>query len=284
VSALAPVFVDTQVAADLMSNSADVKVIDCTVLDDGDPVLAFHQQHIQGAQYIDLRYFRNQSSPYPYMLTSPQQFTDQMKLLNIKTSTRVLLYDQSYGYPATRIYWMLRTFGHENVSVINGGLKKWMSENRTVVSTPGYGTDDDYAYVFQPQLYRSFEQIIELEKLIPANLTTEQIVDARSPAMYNAGHIIGAKNLLYKLTMNADGTIKTPQEILDIAAANGVSFSDPITAHCYAGMSASWLFAALQHAGHNQTALYDGSWAEYSDRKNKSVESLAQLASSFFLY
>lgn len=96
-----------------------------------------------------------------------------MKLLNIKKSTRVILYDTASNYYATRIYWMLRVFGHENASVLDGGFKKWIKENRTVESTQGYGSESDYDYVFIPALYRSFEQILDLEVAIKTNATTE---------------------------------------------------------------------------------------------------------------
>ena len=90
--AMAPVFLGTQDSNDLINGDSDVKVLDCTVSND-DAILNYHSSHLPGAQFIDLRYFRNQSSPYSFMLTSQDQFVDQMKLLNIKKSTRVLLYD-----------------------------------------------------------------------------------------------------------------------------------------------------------------------------------------------
>ena len=68
---------------------------------------------------------------------------------------------------------MLRVFGHENASVIDGGFKKWSAENRSVESTAGYGAESDYDYVFIPALYRSFEQILDLEVEIKTNATTD---------------------------------------------------------------------------------------------------------------
>ena len=77
---------------------------------------------------MDLRYLRDMSSPHPNMLPSTKHFTDAMKGLDVKLSTRVILYDTKAGQPffATRAYFIFKAFGHKNVSVLNGGLTKWV--------------------------------------------------------------------------------------------------------------------------------------------------------------
>lgn len=195
-----------------------------------------------------------------------------MMTLNIKKSTRVITYDSTQGYHATRCYWMLRVYGHENVSVLDGGFNKWKSEKRPLESTPGYGDAADYEYTLQKDLYRSFEQILELEVLIKNKETLEQIADARPQATFDAGHIEGAIDVWWKLLQNDDGTVKSPSEIIEIASSKGIDINNPITTTCQTGMSASWLYASFQHAGNKKTALYDGSYAEYSDRKKKETK------------
>ena len=197
-----------------------------------------------------------------------QQFTDMMKLQGIKKSTRVVLYDKGTGVYATRIYWMLRTYGHENASVLNGGFKKWTAEGRRVVSSLGFETDstDGFDYAFNADLYRYFEQVQVLSANIVAGTSQEQLSDARPKTSYDAGHIPGAINVFYQTLQNADGTIKTPAEIRSIALSNGIDLTRPQVVSCGTGITASWLFASYQHAGSQQTALYDGSWQEWSDR------------------
>jgi thiosulfate/3-mercaptopyruvate sulfurtransferase len=86
------------------------------------------------------------SSPYPYMLCSEKTFSDFLKLHSIKTSSRVVLYDQKVAQPywATRAYWMFRTFGLKNVSVLDGGLSKWANEGRATQTDAEAGSEDDY--------------------------------------------------------------------------------------------------------------------------------------------
>lgn len=112
-----------------------------------------------------MRYQRDMTSPYPYMIPSLKHFTDSMKFYGIKPTTRVVLYDTKpgQGYSTSRVYWIFKVFGHKNVSILNGGFKKWVSEGRKTESSATVGTDDDYKYEFNPSIYRTFEQIVEYE-------------------------------------------------------------------------------------------------------------------------
>ncbi len=129
--------------------------------------MSYHESHIPGAGVIDLNLFRDIQSPYSYMLPKPQEFVDHMKYLGIKKSTRVVVYDKANSYYATRVYWMLQTYGHSKVSFLNGGFKKWVVEKRPVESTQGFTgktSADDFSYDFNPALYRTFEQVNKLSK------------------------------------------------------------------------------------------------------------------------
>lgn len=175
------------------------------------------------------------SSKYPFMLPGVDQFIDFMKLYGIKKSTRVVLYDTMSGYYATRVHWMLRTYGHTQVSVLDGGFQKWNAENRITVSSAGFEngiTTDDFNYAFEPQLYRYFEQVVQLSKDIRANSTLERIIDARPLPTYEAGHIDQAIDLWWGSLQNADGTIKTPAEIRSIAAKAGINIDNPLVTSC----------------------------------------------------
>jgi len=69
--------------------------------------------------------------------------------------------------------------------------------------------------------------------------------------------------------------MKSSEEIKAVFEANGADLSAPITTTCTSGVSACVLFAALKSIGHEKTAMFDGSWTEYSmrikDREGKSA-------------
>ena len=96
---------------------------------------------------------------FPFMLPSEQQWSDYLKQNNIKLSTRVVLYENIAGQPywATRVYWMFRIFGHQHVSVLNGGFKKWSAEGRPTETTENLGTEEEYKAVMNKDMYRTFE-------------------------------------------------------------------------------------------------------------------------------
>ena len=81
------------------------------------------------------------------MLPDQKQFRDQMKHLRVKLSDQVVFYTNAGNMQAGRAYWMLKAYGHKNVSILNGGLKKWTSEGRATESTADMGAEKDYEYV-----------------------------------------------------------------------------------------------------------------------------------------
>lgn len=169
-----------------------------------------------------------------------------MKALRIKRSTRVVLYDSKPGYiyQATRAYFMLRAFGHTNVSVLNGGLTKWMAESRQVESTPQ--SAEDYDYKLDSSLITSYEQIRELEKAISAKESDTQILDVRVESAYQAGKIEHAQNVFWKQVLNEQtGTVKTPEQIREVLTTAGIDLTRPLIASCNSGMTATFMVAAL---------------------------------------
>ena len=147
----------------------DLEVLNCTVYqtpEEGDPVIDHWKNHIPTANYLDIRYLRDTTKPYPYMMPTQQHFCDVMKAMQIKKYTRIVLYDTKPGqtYFATRAYFMFRAFGHQNVSVLNGGMTKWVAEGREISKVEV--NSEDYDYKVDPSLLVTYEQIRELEKSI----------------------------------------------------------------------------------------------------------------------
>ncbi len=119
---------------------------------DGDPIMDHHKKHIPESEYMNIKYMRDMSSPYPMMMPSEKQFTDYMKEHRIKKGSRIIFYDTKHGQPyfATRAYYMFRAFGHQNVSVLDGGMSKWIKEEKPTEETKNAGTEDDYNYKLDP--------------------------------------------------------------------------------------------------------------------------------------
>jgi thiosulfate/3-mercaptopyruvate sulfurtransferase len=91
---------------------------------------------------------------------------------------------------------MFQVYDLQNVSVLNGGLAKWVAEGRPTHTDSA--TEDDFKVTFRPEFLKTFPQIVELEKEIAEGKSQIPIIDARSQPYYEAGHIPISKNLPFK--------------------------------------------------------------------------------------
>ena len=107
-----------------------------------------------------------------------------------------------------------------------------------------------------------------------SKLKDAQILDARSAARFKgaapepreglrSGHIPNSKNLPFTELLNADGTMKSVDELRNIMEAHGVNMRAPVITSCGSGVTAAIINLALARLGHPNHALYDGSWAEW---------------------
>src|SRR6478735_7051031 len=90
--------------------------------------------HIPGAVFFDVDAVSDQSNPLPHMFPDAGQFGRDVGALGIGNDHTVVLYDSGGWVAAPRAWWMFLSFGHQNVRVLNGGLKKWVGEGRKVES------------------------------------------------------------------------------------------------------------------------------------------------------
>src|SRR5580700_8145669 len=138
--------VETDWLADHLADP-NVRVFDCTTHLIPDPkttyqvvpgVEDFKQGHIPGAQFIDmLRAVSDTSQRLRFMRQTPEEFAAAMRRLGVNGTSRVITYSTANPWWATRMWWLLRVFGHDNAAVLNGGWQKWSRENRPSEAGPG---------------------------------------------------------------------------------------------------------------------------------------------------
>lgn len=243
-----------------------------------DPVAEYHAGHIPGAQFFHIDDIADPNSDLPHMLPSAADFATAVGAMGISNKDRVVVYDGMGLQSAARVWWEFRAFGHDNVALLNGGLPKWTAEGRpleTDVPAPAPAT---FNAALNPALVRSVEQLL-------ANTETraEQVLDVRPRGRYDgtdaeprpglrSGHIPGAKHLVYTDILNDDRTLKDAEALRAALDGSGIDLNGPVVTSCGSGITASAMALGLHLIGHDQWAVYDGSWTEWGGRTDTPIE------------
>ena len=96
------------------------------------PRIEHIRQRIPNSIMFDFEAFSCQKANFAYAVPSEAQFKEHMKLLNVRKNDIIVVYDKIGKVSAPRAFWMLKTFGIDNVAILNGSFTKWLAENRPV--------------------------------------------------------------------------------------------------------------------------------------------------------
>jgi thiosulfate/3-mercaptopyruvate sulfurtransferase len=256
---------------------------DVRILESDEDALLYASGHIPGAQQID--WFTTLQHPTRRDFLTKEAFEQLCSSLGIGNDTTVVFYGDKNNWFACYALWLFQYYGHEKVKILNGGRQKWQAEGRALTKeVPSYPRTSYHAKDPDPSVraFRSevFEQV-EARK---------PLVDVRSPKEYSGellhmeaypqegatrgGHIPGAVNIPWSQAVDANtGEFKTPEELEQLFAGQGITPDQDVIAYCRIGERSSLTWFVLKHLlGYPSVKNYDGSWTEWGNLVDAPIE------------
>jgi thiosulfate/3-mercaptopyruvate sulfurtransferase len=272
--------IEAEALASLLGD-ARLRVFDCR-FDLARPAYgrtAYNDEHLPGAIFADLN--TDLSAPATatsgrHPLPAPEEFAARLRAWGVNADSRVVAYDDNNGAYAARLWWMLRWLGHDDVAVLDGGMRRWLQLGLPLneeVPAPAPGN-----FIARP---RPGMAVAAADVLSASTNPAVRILDARAPERYRgevepidkvAGHVPGARNHPFGMSLDSQGRFLPPQALRNALAASldGVEPGSAIV-YCGSGVTACHVLLALEHAGLTGARLYPGSWSEWSRDPSRPV-------------
>lgn len=279
VTPLLPLLVDATTLASRLDD-ATLRVLDATVFlhrpEQGGPYRIesgrheYEAAHIPGAAFADIPgELSDPESPYPFTRPGSRSFAEAAGRLGIGPGTHVVAYAQDSPMWATRLWWLLRSFGFDSVSVLDGGLPAWRAGG--LPEQTGSETYAPTIFVARPRpaLLASRDDVERVVGGAPAclvNTLTPPVFRGEGVSSYSRpGRIPSSINAPWTGLVDPESNRFKPREELrrelePLLARD----ADSIVAYCGGGISATVDLFALSLVGHEGARLYDGSLTEWS--------------------
>lgn len=259
--------------------SPDLKILDASFYlpaQNRDADAEYAAGHIPGALRFDHDKVADHSTGLPHTVPSPELFAETVGKMGIRETDRIVIYDGLGIFSAPRGWWLFRTMGARNVFVLDGGLDGWKAEGRPLETTVPLPDP----VVFTPNF--RVDKVIDFQTMLSiVSDGSRQIADARSAGRFTgtepepragmrSGHMPGARSLPSG-TFSVNGKLRPLSELRTAIEDAGIDFGRPVVTSCGSGITAAIITLALESLGHQDNALYDGSWSEWGSRQDTPV-------------
>ncbi len=205
------------------------------------------------------------------MLPRAESFAVAMRELGVSSDKHLVVYDEGNLFSAPRAWWMLKTFGVAQVSILAGGLQGWKEAGFALATGEVNLPEGEFeAHADESRVKRL------TDVLLISHEGGAQIIDARPANRFNAevdeprpglhrGHIPNSLNVPWN-SLVEQGKLKPEAELQTLFADAGVDITQPVVASCGSGVTAVVVILALTALGARDVTLYDGSWGEWGSR------------------
>ncbi len=260
-------------------NDKDIKILDCSwhlPNTSRDGRSEFLNERIPSSIFFDIDFFSDQDSEYPHMLSDKKTFSHKMSMLGLENKDHIICYDSIGIFSAARASWTIGQYGHEKVSILDGGLRKWkIDEFKIEKGDCKTLSKSNYIASKEPDDVVNFEDIkINIIK------NKFQLIDARPKGRYEgtdpepraelkSGHIEKSRNIPFSYLINEKtGCLKNDEELKKIFNEHDIKGSENAVFSCGSGVAATVVGMAYKKIFNKNFKIYDGSWTEWA-LKNK---------------
>lgn len=225
------------------------------------------------------KHFTNKESKFPNTIPTEQQFETECQKLGINNESIIVVYDNLGIYTSPRVWWLFKTMGHDKVAVLNGGLPAWLEKGGASQMKSKIIEDypiGNFKADFNNEYILSYKDIVE-------NISSKEysLIDARSSGRFNgtapeprkhlqSGHIENSINIPYN-SLFENGKFKEIIELRKIFESKKTA-NKKLAFTCGSGMTACIVMLASEIAFKESRFLYDGSWSEYAELEELTID------------
>lgn len=241
------------------------------VVDMSSEAMQYQRFHIPGAVYLPYSALVERRRDGVVLRRGDSMLLQLLGRLGIDADTHVIVYDDMGGLNAGRLFWELEQIGHPRVSILDGGLVRWVLDGRKVDNRPVKPAPKTYvpagdAIVRANGLNADqFKAASGMDDVVLLDVRTEDEYRG-NPKGKRTGHVPGARWWPWEQAVRFDqGFVAQAEEpLLESLAAAGVESRDsPVVLYCRTGHRASQTYMTLRRLGFDDVRVYDGSMAEY---------------------
>lgn len=238
---------------------------------------SYLSRHVPGAVHLDYSHIVTARPPVMGLLPDELRLSRVLSHLGFTPESHVIAYDAEGNGRASRLLWTLEELGHEQFSLLDGGLKAWLIEGHSVRQGRETRAPSHFHGCYQGSRAVDKEYIL-------AHLSDPEVVilDARSPAEYQGeyvraqrgGHIPGAVNFEWTRAIDQQRNLRLkPMEELRLSLEElGVTPDKEVICHCQTHHRSAHTCMVLKYLGYSRVKGYPGSWSEWGNDPETPIE------------